>query len=44
MSGAGPRSHPLLTEIDHVGIAVRDLDAAIAYYRAPSGPPWATAR
>ena len=23
---------PLLTEIDHVAIAVRDLDAAIAYY------------
>ncbi len=32
--GAGPHGgHPLLTEIDHVGIAVRDLDAAIAYYR-----------
>jgi methylmalonyl-CoA epimerase len=25
--------HPLITEIDHVGIAVQDLDAAIAYYR-----------
>jgi methylmalonyl-CoA/ethylmalonyl-CoA epimerase len=24
---------PLLTQIDHVGIAVHDLDAAIAYYR-----------
>ena len=23
---------PLLTEIDHVAIAVHDLDAAIAYY------------
>lgn len=23
---------PLLTEIDHVAIAVRDLDAAVAYY------------
>ena len=27
----------LLTEIDHVAIAVRDLDAAIAYYRAAFG-------
>ncbi len=27
----------LLTEIDHVGIAVRDLDAAIAYYRDTFG-------
>ena len=28
----------LLTEIDHVAIAVRDLEAAIAYYRdAPPG-------
>ena len=24
---------PLLTEIDHVAIAVHDLEAAIAYYR-----------
>ena len=31
--GAGPvRANSLLTEIDHVGIAVGDLDAAIAYY------------
>jgi len=31
---AGPvGARPLLTEIDHVGIAVRDLDAAIGYYR-----------
>ena len=38
MSGdAGPRSRPLLTELDHVGIAVRDLDAAIAYYRSAFG-------
>ena len=27
----------LLTEIDHVAIAVRDLEAAIAYYRAAFG-------
>jgi methylmalonyl-CoA epimerase len=26
-------SGPLLTEIDHVAIAVKDLDAAVAYYR-----------
>jgi methylmalonyl-CoA/ethylmalonyl-CoA epimerase len=26
-------ARPLLTDIDHVGIAVRDLDAAIGYYR-----------
>jgi len=38
MSGTVPgESHPLLTEIDHVGIAVRDLDAAIAYYRDTFG-------
>ena len=28
---------PLLTEIDHVAIAVRDLDAAIAYYQDTFG-------
>ena len=33
----GSRSHPMLTELDHVGIAVRDLDAAIAYYRSAFG-------
>ncbi|MEX0848506.1 MAG: VOC family protein, partial [Ilumatobacteraceae bacterium] len=27
----------LLTEIDHVAIAVRDLEAAIAYYREAFG-------
>ena len=27
----------LLTEIDHVAIAVNDLEAAIAYYRATFG-------
>jgi methylmalonyl-CoA/ethylmalonyl-CoA epimerase len=31
MSGGGPA--PMLTEIDHVAIAVRDLDAAIDHYR-----------
>jgi methylmalonyl-CoA epimerase len=35
--GTGVGAHPLLTEIDHVGIAVRDLDAAIAYYRDTFG-------
>lgn len=29
--------HPLLTEIDHVAIAVNDLEAAIAYYGATYG-------
>ena len=28
---------PLLTEIDHIAIAVHDLDAAIAYYRDTYG-------
>lgn len=27
-----PSSDPLLTEVDHVAIAVKDLDAAIAWY------------
>ena len=27
-----PAARPLLTAIDHVGIAVRDLDAAVAWY------------
>jgi methylmalonyl-CoA/ethylmalonyl-CoA epimerase len=30
-------SRPLLTEIDHVAIAVNDLDAAIAYYESAFG-------
>ena len=30
---------PLLTEIDHVAIAVKDLDEAISYYRATFGEP-----
>ena len=29
--------HMLLTEIDHVAIAVHDLDAAIAYYESAFG-------
>ncbi|HTZ08822.1 MAG TPA: VOC family protein, partial [Acidimicrobiales bacterium] len=40
MSGAGAGTAPdhlLLTELDHVGIAVRDLDAAVAYYRDTFG-------
>jgi methylmalonyl-CoA/ethylmalonyl-CoA epimerase len=32
-----PTPQPLLTEIDHVAIAVRDLEAAIDYYRATFG-------
>ena len=28
---------PMLTEIDHVAIAVRDLEAAIDYYRTTFG-------
>jgi methylmalonyl-CoA epimerase len=31
------RTQPLLTEIDHVAIAVRDLEAAIAYYHDTYG-------
>ena len=27
-------SEPVLIEIDHVAIAVRDLDGAVDYYRA----------
>jgi len=34
---SGGVSGSLLTEIDHVAIAVRDLDAAIAYYRDTFG-------
>jgi methylmalonyl-CoA epimerase len=30
-------SSPVLTEIDHVAIAVADLDAAVAWYRAMFG-------
>ena len=30
-------SKPVLTEIDHVAIAVRDLDGAIEYYRSTYG-------
>ena len=30
-------THPLLTEIDHVAIAVRDLESAIDYYRTAFG-------
>ena len=32
-----PAPQPLLTEIDHVAIAVRDLEAAIDYYRVTFG-------
>ena len=34
----------LLTEIDHVAIAVRDLEAAIDYYHGRSAPPSTIAR
>jgi len=37
VSGSAGPDHPLLTELDHVGIAVRDLDAAVAYYRDTFG-------
>ncbi len=39
MTGRDPGGTPapLLTELDHVGIAVRDLDAAVAYYRDTFG-------
>ena len=30
-------TEPVLTEIDHVAIAVRDLDDAVEYYRATFG-------
>ena len=34
---SAPVTAPLLTEIDHVAIAVRDLDAAVAYYAETFG-------
>ncbi len=34
---SGGVTEPLLTEIDHVAIAVRDLDAAVAYYAETFG-------
>jgi methylmalonyl-CoA/ethylmalonyl-CoA epimerase len=34
---AGPSAGTGLTEIDHVAIAVRDLDAAVAWYEAALG-------
>jgi methylmalonyl-CoA/ethylmalonyl-CoA epimerase len=33
----GPVTAPLFTRIDHVGIAVPDLDAALAFYRDTFG-------
>ena len=33
-----------LTEIDHVAIAVTDLEAAIEYYRAAFGAQYTTVR
>jgi len=35
--GAGGTPGGLLTELDHVGIAVRDLDAAVDYYASAFG-------
>jgi len=37
MGGEHQGSSGLLTEIDHVAIAVRDLDAAVAYYAETFG-------
>jgi methylmalonyl-CoA/ethylmalonyl-CoA epimerase len=37
MSESQPESSSLFTKIDHVGIAVADLDAAIAFYRDTFG-------
>jgi len=37
VTGGSAPVHTMLTEIDHVGIAVRDLDAAVAYYRDAFG-------
>jgi methylmalonyl-CoA/ethylmalonyl-CoA epimerase len=36
-AGKGTSTSGLLTEIDHVAIAVHDLDAAVAYYRDTFG-------
>src|SRR5579871_3834275 len=36
-AGASAQADPLLTEIDHVAIAVNDLGAAIDYYRETFG-------
>ena len=37
MNGDGGGLGSFLTEVDHVGIAVRDLDAAVAEYRSAFG-------
>jgi methylmalonyl-CoA/ethylmalonyl-CoA epimerase len=37
MTGAEPSAGPLLTEIDHVAIAVRDIDAAVEWYARTFG-------
>ncbi|HET6878013.1 MAG TPA: methylmalonyl-CoA epimerase [Jatrophihabitans sp.] len=37
MTAAHPPARSLFTKIDHVGIAVADLDAAIAFYRDTFG-------
>jgi methylmalonyl-CoA/ethylmalonyl-CoA epimerase len=37
MSPTDPQAGSLLTELDHVAIAVRDLDAAIAFYQETFG-------
>jgi methylmalonyl-CoA/ethylmalonyl-CoA epimerase len=37
MSDAAANQKPLLTEIDHIAIAVPDLGAAIDYYRETFG-------
>jgi catechol-2,3-dioxygenase len=46
-AAAAPAAGPLtglFTMIDHVGIAVADLDAAIAFYRDTYGMPACTRR
>jgi methylmalonyl-CoA/ethylmalonyl-CoA epimerase len=35
--GAGAHPAPLFTRIDHVGVAVRDLDEAVSFYRRSFG-------
>lgn len=37
MPPAAPEAGPILTRIDHVGVAVPDLDEAIAFYRRAFG-------
>lgn len=36
---AGVGHHPMITDVDHVGVAVRSLDGALAFYRDALGLP-----